>query len=217
MRAPSTGITPEGWPIIGLMALSSLLFALVGCWPMMLVFWVLVWFSCHFFRDPERVTPQAPGLAVSPADGRVVRLECRPDPVTGAPHTCISIFMNVFSVHVNRSPVSGRVEDIVYWPGKFFNAAADKASADNERCACHMTDTEGCPWTMVQIAGLIARRIVCRTEAGDQLTRGQRFGMIRFGSRVDLYIPDEYSVAVAIGDQVFAGQTVVATKRASSL
>ena len=109
------------------------------------------------------------------------------------------------------------LEDIVYWPGKFFNAAADKASADNERCACHMTDTEGCPWTMVQIAGLIARRIVCRTEAGDQLTRGQRFGLIRFGSRVDLYIPDEYSVAVAIGDQVFAGQTVVATKRASSL
>lgn len=210
MRSPSVGITPEGWPVIGLTAFSALIFALVGCWPLAVLFLALVWFSCHFFRDPERVAPEDAELAVSPADGRVVRIETRQDPLTGEPRTCLSIFMNVFSVHVNRSPVDCAVERVAYTPGKFLNAAWDKASTDNERCAYLLRGQDGRTWTMVQIAGLVARRIICRVEPGDALRRGQRCGMIRFGSRVDLYLPEEYSICVSIGERVFAGQTAVA-------
>lgn len=121
--------------------------------------------------------------------------------------------MNVFNVHVNRAPVDCKVEDISYFPGKYFNAALDKASTDNERCAYRLRDRKGSSWSMVQIAGLIARRIVCRTDIGDSLQRGQRYGMIRFGSRVDLYLPSSHVPAVQIGDQVLAGQTIVARVR----
>lgn len=210
MRPARLGITPEGWPCIGLMALSAETFAFLGWWPLVLVFLLLTWFSLHFFRDPERVVPQGPGLAVSPADGRVVRMEERPDPFTGEARLCVSIFMNVFSVHVNRAPVECTVEGIRYFPGKFLNAAWDKASAENERCAYSLRDGAGRAWSMVQIAGLVARRIVCRAEEGDRLARGERLGMIRFGSRVDLYLPQGYVANVRIGEQVFAGQSVVA-------
>ncbi len=118
--------------------------------------------------------------------------------------------MNILSVHVNRAPVDCVVEDIRYWPGKFVNAAFDKASTDNERCAYRLRGVDGRAWSMVQIAGLVARRIVCRAEPGDALARGQRYGMIRFGSRVDLYLPRGYVAAVRIGEQVFAGQSVIA-------
>ncbi len=187
---------------------------MLGCATGSFVFMLLTWFCCHFFRDPERVVPTAPGLAVSPADGKVVRVQTMPDPFTGQPRTTVCIFMNVFSVHVNRAPVAGTVTDIAYHPGKFLNAAWDKASTDNERCAYRMTGEDGSAWTFVQIAGLIARRIVCRTDEGDALARGERFGMIRFGSRVDLYLPDDYSPSVNVGEQVFAGQTVVARRNA---
>ena len=170
----------------------------------------LCWFSLHFFRDPERVVPQGEGLAVSPADGKIIRVEDRADPFSDETRCCVSIFMNVFSVHVNRAPVDCVVEDIRYWPGKFLNAAFDKASTDNERCAYRLRGDDGQVWSMVQIAGLVARRIVCRTEPGDPLARGQRYGMIRFGSRVDLYLPRGYVAAVRIGEQVFAGQSVIA-------
>ncbi len=211
MRKASLGITPEGWPCIGLCAFTALVFAFF-CWPMAVVFVILTWFSAHFFRDPERVVPQEEGIAVSPADGKVIRIDRRPDPISGEDKMCICIFMNVFSVHVNRAPVSGEVTDIRYHAGKFFNAAWDKAATDNERCAYAMRDGAGDSWSMVQIAGLIARRIVCRTDVGDALQKGERFGMIRFGSRVDLYIPDGYIPAVHIGEQVFAGQSIVARK-----
>lgn len=214
MQKPSIGITPEGWPIIGLTAFSSLIFALFGCWPMALVFLVLVWFSCHFFRDPERVTPQAEGLVICPADGRVIRIDKRSDPISGEMRTCVCVFMNVFSVHVNRAPVAGTVTAIDYHAGSFVNAAWDKAATDNERCAYAMCTAEGESFTFVQIAGLIARRIVCRVAIGDTLTRGERFGMIRFGSRVDLYMPADYSPSVSIGEQVFAGQSILARKAA---
>ncbi|MDO5483605.1 MAG: phosphatidylserine decarboxylase family protein [Desulfovibrionaceae bacterium] len=213
MRPPHCGITPEGWPCIGLLAFAALIFAILKCWPLALAFLALCWFALHFFRDPERVVPREEGLAVSPADGKIVRIEQRPDPFSGESVMCISIFMNVFSVHVNRAPVDCVVEDIRYWPGKYLNAALDKASTDNERCAYRLRDSEGGAWSMVQIAGLIARRIVCRAEAGDSLARGQRYGMIRFGSRVDLYLPSGYSPSVRIGEQVFAGQSVVARVR----
>lgn len=210
MRPPSCGITPEGWPAIGLCAFTALIFALTGCWPMALIFVSLTWFSCHFFRDPERTIPQEPGLAVSPADGRVIRVDRHPDPLTGENRVRVCIFMNVFNVHVNRAPVAGAVERIRYWPGAFFNAAWDKAAADNERCACMLRDAQGRTWTMVQIAGLLARRIVCRTEEGDTLARGERYGMIRFGSRVDLYLPEDYTPEIVVGERVTAGQSVVA-------
>jgi phosphatidylserine decarboxylase len=212
MRTPSVGITPEGWPFIGLCAFSSCIFALLGFWPASCVFFVLTWFSAYFFRDPERVTPSAPGLAVSPADGTIIVIGPRQDPLCGEERICISIFMNLFSVHVNRSPVEAVVEAIRYYPGKFFNASFDKASTDNERCAYLLRDADGGSWTMIQIAGLVARRIVCRTDEGDRLTRGQRCGLIRFGSRVDLFLPAGYVPACVVGDQVFAAQSVVARK-----
>ncbi|MCL1986021.1 MAG: phosphatidylserine decarboxylase family protein [Betaproteobacteria bacterium] len=213
MRTPSVGITPEGWPSIGLCAFSSCIFALLGCWPAACIFLVLTWFCAHFFRDPERVTPSAPDLAVSPADGKVIAIRPRIDPFTGEERICISIFMNVFSVHVNRSPVKAEVVAIQYYPGKFFNASFDKASADNERCAYLLRDADGETWAMVQIAGLIARRIVCRTDEGDRLARGQRYGLIRFGSRVDLFIPAGYTPACAVGDQILAAQSIVAARQ----
>lgn len=211
MRKPSIAITPEGAPAIGLCALCSLVFAVLGCSALTVVFLVLTLFCCNFFRDPERVVPQGVGLAVSPADGKIVRITSMPDPFTGKPRLCICVFMNVFNVHVNRSPVKGRITDIAYHAGKFFNASLDKASYDNERCAYQIEDADGGVWSMVQIAGLVARRIVCRVDIGDELGRGERFGMIKFGSRVDLYLPDGYEPKVSVGCRVLAGQTVLAS------
>ncbi len=213
MRQPSIGIAPEGLPFIFLCAFTAVVFALIKCWPVAVIFLVLTWFAGHFFRDPERVTPTGAGLAVSPADGTIVKMQPMPDPFSGESRMCVSIFMNVFSVHVNRSPVAGTVKSIAYHPGVFVNAALDKASTDNERCAYSIEDGEGRSFSMVQIAGLIARRIVCRVDEGDALGRGERFGLIRFGSRVDLYLPDDYAVDVKIGDAVFAGQTVLARRK----
>ncbi|MEG2004886.1 MAG: phosphatidylserine decarboxylase family protein [Bilophila sp.] len=212
MYKASTGVAPEGLPFILLLALTALTFAALRCWPVALVFLGLTWFAGHFFRDPERVVPSKADVAVSPADGKVVRVEPRKDPITGESRACISIFMNVFNVHVNRSPVACHVESIRYFPGAFFNAALDKASSDNERCAYLLRDREERPWVMVQIAGLIARRIVCRVVEGDPLGRGERYGMIRFGSRVDLYLPPDYSAVVAVGDKVTAGESILAQK-----
>lgn len=213
MRKASIGLTPECVPSLALTGLGTIAFGLFDCWVMSTVFFILFWFCLHFFRDPERVIPTAPGLAVSPADGKIIKIQHMPDPFTGEPRQCICVFMNVFSVHVNRAPVSGSIAAIAYHPGKYLNAAWDKASTDNERCAYDMLDHDGNHWTMVQIAGLIARRIVCRVDEGDSLLRGERFGMIKFGSRVDLYLPDDYVPSVAIGEQVFAGQTVLAQKQ----
>lgn len=213
MRQGSIGIAPEGYPFIFLCAFSAVVFGIIDCWPMAFIFLVLTWFSGHFFRDPERVVPTDANVAVSPADGKVIKIQPAGDPLTGESRTCISIFMNVCNVHVNRSPVAGKVAAIKYWPGKFFNAAWDKASADNERCAYSIAGKDG-DFTMVQIAGLIARRIVCRVEEGDKIARGERFGLIRFGSRVDLYLPGNYTAAVGVGDHVCAGQTIVAKSSA---
>ena len=215
MNKPGIGLAPEGAPIIGLLTVVSLCSAVLDWWPVTVLALILLWFSVHFFRDPERVVPQEDNIAVSPADGRVVRMEPRTDPMTGETRLCISIFMNIFSVHVNRVPVSGTVTGIRYLPGKFFNAALDKASTDNEQCLWLMRDENGDTWTFVQIAGLIARRIVPHAEQGDTLKRGQRFGMIRFGSRVDVYLPADYTSSVSIGENVFAGQSVLAKKSAS--
>jgi len=213
MKKPTIGLSLEGLPFIGLTALLTLVFALLEWSIPALIAFVLLFIVMNFFRDPERVTPQEKGVAVSPADGKVVKIETMRDPFTNRNRTTICVFMNVFNVHVNRAPVSGTVDAIRYYPGKFFNASLDKASTDNERNAVKIMDDEGKSWTVVQIAGLIARRIVCWTESGDTLFRGDRFGLIKFGSRLDLYLPGGYEPAVRIGDIVFAGQTVLATKK----
>lgn len=213
----SLGLAPEGLPFIGLLGLTALTFAAFGCWPVAVTSLVLTWFSAFFFRDPERVIPTEHNVAISPADGRIVRIERRVAPLTEQETVCVSIFMNVFSVHVNRAPVAGRVVGIRYFKGAFMNAAFDKASTENERCAYHMTDGNDRNWVMVQIAGLIARRIVCRITPDTNLQRGERFGLIRFGSRVDVYLPEGYVPAVRVGEKVFAGESLIARPDAETI
>jgi len=212
MHKPSIGLSLEGLPFIFLTAIATLTFALLDCWFMATVLLVALFLVLNFFRDPERVVPQEPGVAVSPADGKVIKIETMRDPLTGEDRTAICVFMNVFNVHVNRMPVAGRIARISYFGGKFINASFDKASVDNERNAVLVEDADGRSWTVVQIAGLLARRIICWAEEGDTLSRGQRFGLIKFGSRVDLYLPSEYVPSVRIGENVFAGQSILARK-----
>lgn len=215
MRKPYAAITPEGYHSIFLTGFSSLVFAIIGCWPVAFILLLLTGFACHFFRDPERVIPDKKDVAVSPADGKIIRIYSATDPLSGEKRQCISIFMNVLNVHVNRIPVSGTVKAIEYKAGRFLNASMDKASEDNERCLYSIVDKDGKDWTMVQISGLIARRIVCRVDRGEEVERGDRFGMIKFGSRVDLYIPEGYFPSVMVGDVVMAGTSILASKEDS--
>jgi len=212
MRRPSVSLTPEGWPSILLAGSATLVFALLG-WavPAVLGLAVLA-LLVNFFRDPERFVPAEPGLAVAPADGRVIKVTRAADPLSGEDRTVVCIFMNVFDVHVNRACVAGRVSAMRYWEGKFVNASFDKASSDNERLGVQLTDEAGASWTLVQIAGLIARRIIPWAETGDHLARGQRYGMIKFGSRVDVYLPGGWTPAVEKGQRTAAGQTVIARR-----
>ena len=172
MYKPSIGLSLEGLPFIFFTTVATLTFALLDCWFVATVLLVALFFVLNFFRDPERVVPQEPGVAVSPADGKVIKVETMRDPMTGEDRTAICVFMNVFNVHVNRMPVAGRIARISYFGGKFLNASFDKASTDNERNSLLIEDNDGRSWTMVQIAGLIARRIICWGEEGDSLGRG---------------------------------------------
>lgn len=214
MRQTSFSVCKEGFPYIGLGIFITVILAMLGWAFLALAALALTILTLNFFRDPERVTPQAPGLAVAPADGKIVFVGQAQDPATGQMRQKVSIFMNVFNVHVNRSPVAGKVEAITYFPGKFLNASLDKASEENERNQFQILDQDGHSWTVVQIAGLIARRIVCWAEEGDQVLRGQRIGLIKFGSRVDLYLPDAYEVCVSRDQQTCAGFTVMAKIKA---
>jgi phosphatidylserine decarboxylase len=207
---PHPIIAREGWPfLIGSIALALLLSGLTGGIPEFLA-WVVVLFVVQFFRDPPREIPQDAGAVLSPADGRVIKVERTQDPYGQREAILISVFMNVFNVHSNRSPVDGTVEQVQYFPGKFVNADLDKASAENERNAVVLKTTDGQTVTFVQVAGLIARRILCYIKAGDVLSRGQRYGFIRFGSRVDVYLPLDTAVKVSIGDKVSATSTILA-------
>jgi phosphatidylserine decarboxylase len=212
MRKPSIGLSLEGLPSIGLSAFATLVFAAMGWWLLALILLVVTGFVVNFFRDPERVTPEDLDAVVSPADGRVCKVDFAPDPVSGQIRQVVCVFMNVFDVHVNRAPVEGSVELIRYIPGKYFNASLDKASTDNERNIV-VLGRGADRFTVVQIAGLIARRIVCWAEPGDILRRGERFGLIKFGSRVDLYLPDGYAVKVYVGETVRAGETAIAVRK----
>ncbi|MBQ7456754.1 MAG: phosphatidylserine decarboxylase family protein [Desulfovibrio sp.] len=213
MKIPATGVAPEGKPFIYLAAFASLVFALLSLTELAVICLALCAFCVYFFRDPERVVPDAPDSAVSPADGRILHIRSARDPLDGRPCTCISIFMNLFNVHVNRAPIASQVIQLKYYEGKFFNASLDKASEHNERCAWKLLDSDGETWVMVQIAGLVARRIVVRAEVGDSVMRGERVGLIRFGSRVDLYLPASYHAEGREGDRVLAGQTVIARRK----
>lgn len=186
------------------------------------IFWLLDWsfltivaliltiFCAQFFRDPARELPQDPRAVVSPVDGKVCKVERSTDPLTGEEAQKISIFMNLFNVHSQKSPVSGVVEEIRYTPGLFVNADLDKASTDNERNAVRVRMDDGRSVTFVQVAGLVARRILCYASIGDRLERGQRYGFIRFGSRVDVYLPLDAEVIVSIGDKVTGVMTPIA-------
>ncbi len=168
----------------------------------------------YFFRDPKRTTPIREGLIVSPADGVVSLIEPAVPPaelgMADAPLTRVSVFMNVFNCHVNRAPVAGTVAAIAYRPGKFFNASLDKASSDNERNSLSITMADGRQIAVVQIAGLVARRIVCFVQEDQPLMAGERFGLIRFGSRLDVYLPEGVAPMVSIGQTMVAGETVLA-------
>jgi len=173
-------------------------------------FWLAALFVLQFFRDPPRSIPGDERTVVSPADGRIVAVESARDPYLERPALKVSVFMNVFDVHSNRSPVDGELRQAWYRAGKFFNAALDKASLENERNALWLQTVTGADVTCVQVAGLIARRILCYVKPGDKLARGERFGFIRFGSRVDVYLPPSASVKAALGDKVRGGSSILA-------
>ncbi len=207
---PHPIIAREGWPYLGLaFAVAVVVTVFAGAWSV--PFWLIALFVLQFFRDPPRRLPTDPSAVVSPADGRIVVVEKTQDPYTGNEAIKISVFMNVFNVHSNRAPVDGRIEKISYFPGKFVNADLDKASIENERNAMVIHASNGHSVTCVQVAGLIARRILCYVKAGDELRRGQRYGFIRFGSRVDVYLPISARPAVTVGEKVSATETVLAT------
>ena len=206
---PHPIIAREGWPFLGLALVAALLASqFLGWWS--IPFWIIALFVLQFFRDPARVIPQDPNAVLSPADGRIVVVGKAHDPYANREALKISVFMNVFNVHSNRAPVDGKIEKVDYFPGQFVNADLDKASTENERNALVITAANGETVSCVQVAGLIARRILCNVHAGDVLARGQRYGFIRFGSRVDVYLPLSAQPKVAVGDKVSATETVLA-------
>jgi phosphatidylserine decarboxylase len=206
---PHPIIAREGWPYLT----ASLIVAVLVTWCCgwwSIPFWIVYFFILQFFRDPPREIPQGDNLVLCPADGRVLLVGNMRDPYRNVEALKVSVFMNVFNVHSNRSPVDATIKDVVYNKGFFVNASFDKASSDNERNALILQMKDGTELSCVQIAGLIARRILCYVKPGDTLTRGQRYGFIRFGSRVDLYLPLGSKPRVAIGDKVKATTTVIA-------
>lgn len=207
---PHPIIAREGWPFVAIALVATVvlawLFGTVGG----LVGLAALAFVVQFFRDPPREIPSQPGIVLSPADGRIVSVGKARDPWLDRDAVKISVFMNVFNVHSNRSPVDATVVNRWYHAGSFLNAALDKASLENERNALHLRTASGQDVTCVQIAGLVARRILCYVEPGATLTRGQRYGFIRFGSRVDVYLDPSARPRVAVGDKVAATETILA-------
>ena len=207
---PHPLIAREGWLVLAAAVVVSLLVTWWSPWASVPL-WVFTLFALQFFRDPAREAPEGEGLVLCPADGRIVCVEDAADPYAGGrPALKISVFMNVFNVHSNRVPVDGEVQSIDYFPGKFFNAALDKASLENERNAMVLRTADGQTVTAVQVAGLVAKRILCHARPGQSLYAGQRYGFIRFGSRVDVYLPPGTRPRVALGDKVKATRTVLA-------
>jgi len=203
-------VASEGLPLIVSSAFVTVYLAALGLSMVALFFGAVACFIVFFFRDPDRVIPTEDGAVVSPADGKVVEVRVVSESdVAREKMLKVSVFMSVFNVHVNRMPTDGTVVDISYYPGRFFSANLDKASKDNERNAVSLDIGSGRRLVVVQVAGLIARRIVCRIHKGDHLRRGQRFGMICFGSRLDVYLPSDTKPAVSVGDRILAGTSIL--------
>ncbi|MDR2001092.1 MAG: phosphatidylserine decarboxylase [Zoogloeaceae bacterium] len=206
---PHPLIAREGWPFLSVaLIVAAAVTWFCGLWS--IPFWLIALFVLQFFRDPPREVTGNSKSVLSPADGRIVAIQPVRDPWLDRDALKVSVFMNVFNVHSNRSPVDGEIIQRWYHAGKFVNADLDKASEENERNALHFRCADGQDITCVQVAGLIARRILCYAEAGAKLTRGQRYGFIRFGSRVDLYLPTTAHIKVTIGDKVRATSTLLA-------
>ena len=202
-------LASEGYVFVAAFLLVALVayFTVGGAWS--IPFWLLALFVLQFFREPARRIPTDPGVVVSPADGKVVAVGDSKDPVSGEAAIRIAIFLNVFSVHSNRIPVAGVIASKEYRQGKFLNAAVDKSSEENERNTIVIRTPEAGDVSCVQIAGLIARRILCYVETGDKVSVGEKYGFIRFGSRVELFLPIEYNVSVSIGEYVKGGSDVI--------
>ncbi len=224
MRNQNTPIAVEGYPFIAVAGVVTLVLAavrwklaLIGAAPLYVTVVTLLafltfaatLFIIYFFRNPRRVPPADPNGVLAPADGVVIYLGNAPESRTGFEMRKISIFMSVFNVHVNRVPFSGRVLDTFHCEGRFLDARDDKATFENERCGIVLESEKGARVVFVQVAGLIARRIVSYPRTGDFLFRGDRYGLIRFGSRVDLYLPVDSEIRVALGDRTVAGETIV--------
>ena len=212
-------IHPEGYLFVA----GAVVLALVVDWLVPAIgwiFWILPLFVAYFFREPPRVTPIREGLIISPADGKVSAIGfAAPPPELGlgdTPRLRISIFLSVFDVHINRLPAGGRIKKVAYTPGLFLNADLDKASEDNERNAV-LIETAIAPVGVVQIAGLIARRILCFVKEGEEHAAGERFGLIRFGSRTDVYLPEDAKALVAVGQRAIGGETVLCDLRAGDV
>lgn len=210
MAAPHPILAREGRVHIAVAAVLAVVATWLGPWWVWLPAWAVLVFVLQFFRDPERASPPNPGLVLSAADGKVVFAGSAADPYLDRDSYKVSVFMDVFSVHSNRAPVAGTIREEWYTPGKFINAELDKSSEQNERKALCIRDPEGRDVVVVQVAGLIARRILCYVGKGDAVAPGQRYGFIRFGSRVDIYLPpDAFKPRVALGDKVTAGVSVL--------
>ncbi|NTV15408.1 MAG: phosphatidylserine decarboxylase family protein [Desulfobulbaceae bacterium] len=210
MKEARVPIAKEGYPFIVFAALLALVLAILGHDRASLSALVLTAFVMNFFRDPERVPDEDPTALISPADGKVIIIDKVYDErFLGTEVIKVSIFMNIFDVHVNRAPFSGRVDKVIYKAGAFYSADTQRSSLENESCALLMTTERGRRLVVVQIAGLIARRIICWAGCGDILQKGQRFGLIRFGSRVDLFLPTDIELRVVKGQKVRAGETVL--------
>ena len=202
-------IAREGWLYLSLAVVAAVIAFLWFPISLFVVFLLVALFVLQFFRDPNRAIPQDPDVIVSPADGKVIFVGEVDDPYLDRKALKISVFMNVFSVHSNRSPLTATVKKVEYSPGLFVNADLDKASEANERNAVVLEDEQGRQVVSVQVAGLVARRILCYSKVGDQLERGQRYGFIRFGSRVDLFLPTDFDVKVSLGDNVSSGSDIL--------
>lgn len=215
MKTPRVPLAAEGYPFILFSAFCTLICALLSLWLPTVAGLFLTGFTVWFFRDPVRIVPFENDTVLAPADGRVILVKQITDDrfLHGNVHK-VSIFMNVFNVHVNRIPFAGHVEKISFQPGRFFSADSERGALHNEYCAVTIKTGSGRRYTVVQVAGLIARRIVCRLEKDDPVSAGQKYGLIRFGSRVDLYLPLETELKVMKGQKVKAGETVLGLLKA---